>query len=71
VGGQLDSPAALDPGNIPVPILRDVLRAAGPIWTGVENRPHRDLVPGPSEPLRVTVPTTLSRPNWLLDKDIH
>ena len=39
--------------------------ATGPVWTGAENfATHRDLIPGPSRPWPVAIPTELSRPPW-------
>jgi hypothetical protein len=37
VGGQLHAPAALPPGNDPVPIVQEAGWAPGPVWTGAEN----------------------------------
>ena len=37
VGGHRHAPAALPPGQDPVPILQVAGWAAGPVWTGAEN----------------------------------
>ena len=37
VGGQRHAPAALPPGNDPVPIAQEVGWAPGQVWTGAEN----------------------------------
>ena len=57
VGGQRHAPAAFTPGKDPVPIVQK----AGLDRCG-KTRPHRDSIPGPSSPLRVAIPTALSRP---------
>jgi hypothetical protein len=36
VGGQRHAPAALPPGNDPVPIVQETGWAPGPVWTGAE-----------------------------------
>ena len=33
------------PGKDPVPILQEAGWAAGPVWTGVKSRRHRDSIP--------------------------
>jgi hypothetical protein len=41
VGGQLQAPDALPPGNDPVPIIQGVGWTPGALWTGAENlAPH-------------------------------
>ena len=37
VGVQLHAPAALPPGNDPVPTVQEAGWAPGPVWTGAEN----------------------------------
>jgi hypothetical protein len=37
VGGQRQAPAALPPGNDPVPIVQEAGWAPGPAWKGAEN----------------------------------
>ena len=38
-------------GKDPVPIIQEAGWAPGPVWTGAENLdPHRDSIPGPSNP---------------------
>ena len=37
VGGQRQASAALPPEKEPVPIVQEVGRAPGPVWTGAEN----------------------------------
>ena len=37
VGGQSHSPAALPPGNTPVPTVQEAGWAPGPVWAGAEN----------------------------------
>ena len=37
VGGKRHAPAALPPGNDPVPIVQKAGWAPGPVWTDVEN----------------------------------
>jgi hypothetical protein len=47
----------------PVPIVQEAGWAQGPVWTGAEKfRPHRNSTTGRSSPLRVAIPTELSRP---------
>ena len=52
----------------PVPVAQDAWWFSGPVWTGAGNlgppplTHPQDSFPGPSSPSRVTVPTTLSRP---------
>jgi hypothetical protein len=70
VGGQLQSPAALPPGK------RHGTHCIGG-WVGPragldgfdKSRSHRDSIPGPSSPQRVTIPTTLSRPILIIIYD--
>jgi hypothetical protein len=51
VRGQRYAPAALYPGEDPVPIVQEAGWAPGPVWTSVENlASHLDLIPGPSSP---------------------
>jgi len=38
------------PGKYPVSILQEAGWAPGPVWTGGKSRPHRDSIPGPSNP---------------------
>jgi len=39
----------------------------GPVWTDADNlAPHRNSIPGPFSPYRVTVPTALFRPMHFL-----
>jgi len=69
VGGQSHSPAAFL-GKDFVPIPWEAWWAPGPVWTGAENlAPHRDSIPGLSSPLRVAIPTELSRPPDLTNSD--
>jgi hypothetical protein len=37
VGGQHHAPAALPPGNDPVPIVQEAWWISGPVWTDSEN----------------------------------
>ena len=63
-GGQRHAPAALLPGKTRYPLYR---RGVGP-RTGLDgfgkSRPHRDSIPGSFSPLRVAIPTELSRPRY-------
>jgi hypothetical protein len=52
---------SLPPGKEPVPIIQEAGWATGPVWTGAEILPHRDLIPGPSSPLPEPIPTELPR----------
>ena len=63
VGGQLHAPAALSPGNDPVPIVQEAGWAPGPVWTGAENLAVTGIR-SPDRPARsvVAIPTELSRP---------
>ena len=69
VGGQHHAPGRFTTGKDPVPIVQEAGWAPGPVWTSAENlAPHRDSIPGLSSPLRVAIPTELSRP-LILKKD--
>ena len=59
VGGQRHASTALPPGNRPgIPNKR-----SWAVLNGCEIiRPHRNSISGPSSPLQVATPTTLSRP---------
>jgi len=61
VGGQCHAPAALPPGKTRYPFYR---RLGGPQGRSEQVRkshPNRYSIPGPSIPLRVAIPTELSR----------
>jgi len=45
VSGQQHVPAALYPGEDPVPILQEAGWAPGQVWTGGKFRPHQDSIP--------------------------
>ena len=56
--GQPHAPTALYPGKIPVPIVQQIGWVPEPEWTHEENlAPHRDSIPGPSNPQPVAIPT--------------
>jgi hypothetical protein len=38
MGVQRHAPAALPPGNIPVPIVHELVLAPGPVWTCVKKK---------------------------------
>jgi hypothetical protein len=46
VGGQRHAPAAFTSGKDPLPIVQEAGWAPGPVWTGAENSPNRDSIPG-------------------------
>jgi len=52
----------LPPGKIPVPILQEAGWAPGPVWTGGNSRPHRDLIPDRPARGSVAIPTELPDP---------
>ena len=56
-------PGRFTPGKDPVPIfVQEAGWASEPVWTGAENlAPHRDSIPRPSSPWRVSILTELSR----------
>ena len=63
VGGQRHAPAALPPGKTRYPMYRRLGGAQGRSGRVRKISPHhRDSIPGPSSPQRVTIPTELSRP---------
>jgi hypothetical protein len=63
VRGQRHAPAALYPRKDPVPIVQEAGWAPGSVWIGAENlAPHRDSIPGPSDPLPVAIATALPGP---------
>jgi hypothetical protein len=64
MGGQRHAPAVLPPAKKPGThyIGSWVGPRAGLKWCG-KSRPHRDLIPGPSNSWRVAIPTELSRPS--------
>jgi hypothetical protein len=43
-------PGRFIPGKDPVPIVWEAGWAPGPFWTGAENLPRRDSIPGLSSP---------------------
>jgi hypothetical protein len=54
---------SLPPGKDPLPIAQEAVSAPGPVWTGAQNlAPHRDSIPGPSNPWPVAIQTELSGP---------
>ena len=64
-GGGWSTPrlCRFTPTKDPVPIVQEAGWAPGPVWTVAENlAPHRDSIPGPPIPQRVTILTELSRP---------
>ena len=62
VCGQRHDPDAFNPGKDPVPIVQEAGWAPGPVWMGAENLdPHRDSIPRTAQPVRVAIPTELSR----------
>ena len=63
MGGQRHAPAALYPGNAPVPILQEAGWAPGPVWTGEENLALTGIR-APDRPARssVAITTELRRP---------
>jgi hypothetical protein len=64
--GERHAPAALPQGDL-VSTAQDAGWAAGPICAGEKNlTPHRDSIPGPSNPQRVAILTELSRPIFAL-----
>jgi len=51
-------PGRFTPGEDSVPIVQEAEWAPEPVWMGAEYlTPHRDLIPGPSSPQRVAIPT--------------
>ena len=51
------------PGKDPVPILQDVGRAPGPVWTGGKSRLNRDSIPDRPARSSVDIPTELPGPH--------
>ena len=49
------------PGKDPVPILREVGWAPGPVWTGGNSRPHRDSIPNRPPRSQSLYPLLISR----------
>jgi hypothetical protein len=49
VGGQRHAPVDLLTGITRCPLYRKIGEPPGPVWMGVETRPNRDAIPGPSK----------------------
>jgi hypothetical protein len=63
VDGQRHAPVALHPGNDPVPTVREVGWAPGPVWTGAENlAPTPPGIRSPDRPARCELLYRLSYP---------
>jgi hypothetical protein len=69
VGDQRHAPTVLLQGKTRYPLCRGLGGLQGRSGRVQKILPHRDSIPGQPGPLRVAIPTELSRPNGMLYRD--
>ena len=61
-------PGSFTLGKIPVTVVRELCGSRGQSGGALRISPHRDQIPGPANPQRVVLPTTLSHYTLLNEK---